>query len=106
MAGRVVPFPSPTNKPALEELVARVKTLAADSANIHWEHPHVQKRMESRNISMRQALEVLRIGRAISGPEMDDYGDWRIKLSRKVAGRRVQVVVAVKATHLVVVTVI
>ena len=55
---------------------------------------------------MRQALEVLRKGRPVSGPALDEYGDWRIKLTRKVAGRRVQVVVAVKEKHLVVVTVI
>jgi hypothetical protein len=55
---------------------------------------------------MRQVLDVLRLGEAVSEPKLDDYGDWRIKLRRFVAGRRVQVVVAVQATRLVVVTAI
>ena len=55
---------------------------------------------------MRQGLEVLRKGKGVSGPTLDEYGDYRIKLKRKVAGRRVQVVVAVKETHFDMVTVI
>ncbi len=55
---------------------------------------------------MRQILEVLRHGRAVSDPAADRYGEWRIKLKRRVAGRRVQVVVAVKEDHIVVVTAI
>lgn len=106
MAGRVVPFKLPKTAPTREELLVRVRNLAANSANIRWEHPHIRQRMDERNISMRQALEVLRKGKAISGPTQDDYGDWRLKLLRKVAGRRVQVVVAVLEKHLTVVTVI
>ena len=55
---------------------------------------------------MRQVLEVLRKGNGLDGPTPDEHGDYRIKLKRKVAGRRVQVVVAVKETHFVAVTVI
>ena len=55
---------------------------------------------------MRQVLEVLREGIGVDGPTLDEYGDFRIKLRRKVAGRRIQVVVAVKETHFVAVTVI
>ena len=55
---------------------------------------------------MRQMLEVIYEGEAIDGPRLDQYGDWRIKLARKVAGRRVQVVVAVAEKYFVAVTVI
>jgi hypothetical protein len=48
----------------------------------------------------------LRKGEGISGPTKDQYGDWRIKVRRYVAGRRVQVVVAVKEKEFTVVTVI
>jgi hypothetical protein len=70
------------------------------------DEPHLQLRMHQRNISMRQMLEVIAEGEAIDGPRLDQYGDWRIKLARKVAGRRVQVVVAVTETYFVPITVI
>ena len=55
---------------------------------------------------MRFILETLRLGVATTKPKLDRYGDWRIKLKHTVAGRPVQVVVAVKEDHVVVVTVI
>ena len=48
---------------------------------------------------MRSVLEVLRGGRPVGAPELDGYGDWRIKMRRKVAGKRFHVVVAVCADH-------
>ena len=80
--------------------------MATETTNLRFDHPHIQRRLVVRGITMRQILDVLRQGRATSGPTMDEYGDWRIKLKRRVAGRRVQVVVAVKEDHLVVVTAI
>jgi Domain of unknown function (DUF4258) len=59
-----------------------------------------------RKISMRQVLDTLRQGSVIDGPDKDEWGDWRVKLQRRVAGRRVQIVVAVKETHLVLITAI
>lgn len=85
---------------------AKVHELALDSANIDFEHPHFRERLAQRSLSMRQVLETLRQGEAVSEPTKDRYGDWRLKLRRFVAGRRVQVVVAVKPDHLVVVTAI
>jgi hypothetical protein len=106
MTGQIVPFPTPDKPPELDALVRRVREMALDSANIEWDHPHLRDRMAERTLTMRHALEVLRNGRAISGPTLDDYGDWRIKMTRKVAGRKVQVVVAVTEKNIVVVTVI
>ena len=103
----VIPFPVPkTPPPSREELVARLRALAMQSSNMRMDHPHLQKRFAQRGITMRQMLEVIRNGDAIDGPRLDPWGDWRIKLVRKVAGRRVQVVVAVAETYFVPVTVI
>jgi hypothetical protein len=73
---------------------------------MRMDEPHLRLRMQQRGISMRQMLEVIAEGEAIDGPRLDQYGDWRIKLARKVAGRRVQVVVAVAETYFTPVTVI
>jgi hypothetical protein len=103
----VVPFSKLENKtiPNQNELVKLTHELAKESENIRFEAPHAQLRLQERNISIRQVLEVLRNGHCVSGPTQDKYGDWRIKLRRMVAGKRVQVVVAVKKTYLEVITV-
>lgn len=110
MTGKVVPFCQPTaveeKPPSAAVLEARVHRLAQRSINLRMGHPHFQKRLAQRKITMRQVLEVLRSGCVIDGPTKDEWGDWRVKLQRRVAGRRVQVVVAVKENHLDVVTAI
>lgn len=108
MTARIVPFPAPERRPSVEELTDRVRKMASDpeTDNIRFDHPHFQERLARRNKTMRQVLEVLRHGVAVDKPKLDEFGDWRIKLRRKVAGTRVQVVVAVKDTHIVLVTVI
>lgn len=91
--------------PSAADLTTLTHNLAMDSENIRFDAPHAQQRMRERKINMRQVLEVLRNGTCVSGPTNDQYGDWRIKLRRMVAGKRVQVVVVVKKTHLEVITV-
>ena len=82
------------------ELAKQVKALAsADSVNVRMDIPHFQDRMVERGIDMRSVLEVLRKGRSVGPPEQDENGDWRIKMRRKVAGRRVAVVVSVQDDH-------
>ena len=97
----IVPFPKvPAESPSVDQLVGHVHSLAlADSLNVRMSEPHFKMRMTERGISMRLVLEVLRSGRAVGRPEQDEFGDWRIGLRRKVAGRRVHVVVAVCADH-------
>jgi len=103
----VVPFPTPkTPPPSREEMVERLRALATDTTNMRMDHPHLQERMAGRRVTMRQMLEVIRTGEANDGPKLDKYGDWRIRLIRKVAGRRVQVVVVVMETYFVPITVI
>ena len=96
----------PPSVPSRDELVQKIRALATETTNLRFDHPHVQQRLAERGVTMRQVLTVLRQGNAISGPTLDEHGDWRIKLKKRVAGRRVQVVVAVKEEHLVVVTAI
>ncbi len=108
MGENIVPFRAkrPSSAPSRDEIVQKVRALAAETTNLRFDHPHIQQRLAKRGITMRQVLEVLRQGSITSGPTLDEHGDWRIKLKRRVAGRRVQVVVAVKEDHLVVVTAI
>lgn len=106
MTAIVVPLRHPNTAPTLAELVAKVRVLAEDTDSVEFLNPHVQMRMSQRGVSMRQVLETLRKGDGMSGPKQDEYGDWRIKLRRLVAGRRVQVVVAVKEKTLALITVI
>jgi hypothetical protein len=109
MSDRVVPLRPPEQPPRLDELVLQTRALAApgqDTTRIHFDHPHFQQRLVQRKVSMRQVLETLREGSAEGTPTRDHYGDWRIKLRHTASGRPVQVVVAVKQDHLVLVTVI
>ena len=103
MSAQIIRFrPGPTAK-FLEQ---KVRELAADSGNIRFGPFHVKQRMGERNLNMRQVLECIRNGSRVGSPIKDEYGDWRLKLRRLVAGRRVQVVVAIKEDHLTVGTAI
>lgn len=105
--GEVHAFPQPKiPSESLEELVKRTHELAEKSENVSWDCPHAQQRMRERGISIRQIFDVLRNGKGIDGPTLDQYGDWRIKLKRFSAGRSVQVVVVVRKDFLEVITVI
>ena len=86
--------------PSADQLVSRVHSLAlADSLNVRMSEPHFRQRMRERGIAVRLVMEVLKSGRAVGRPELDEFGDWRIHMRRKVAGQRVNVVVAVCADH-------
>jgi hypothetical protein len=82
--------------PSLVDLVNRVRILAKDSDNIGFSSPHLKDRMKSRGKTMREILEVLKRGEGVKGPDLDEFGDYRIKLRRCVCGKRTQVVVAVR----------
>ena len=106
MKAKVVRFrPRQAPTPTLQELVQKAREHAAEG-RIAFDHPHMQERMVTRGITMRQVLEVVNKGEGVSGPTKDQWGDWRIKLKRLVAGRKVQVVLAVTETRCVVVTAI
>jgi hypothetical protein len=106
--GNVVQFrPDPRKEaaPTLRQLVEKVRELAQDSENIGFLNPHVQERMLLRGKTMREILEVLSKGEGVKGPDLGEFGDYRIKLRRYVCGKRTQVVVAVRERDLSVITV-
>lgn len=105
--GEVFVFPQPTTPPeSLAELVQRTHELSKKSENVSWDCPHAKLRMQQRKITSRQIFDVLRHGKGVDGPTLDQYGDWRIKLKHFSAGRSVQVVVVVRKDFLEVITVI
>ena len=105
VAGRsVIPFPFTGGNPSAEELAEHVRLLAVDSFNIRMDEPHFREAMADAGLGMRQVLEVLRNGRVNGYPELDEYGDYLIRMVRRVAGTRVVVVVAVCGDHAVCIT--
>ena len=56
---------------------------------------HVLDRMDERVITFRQALETIRRGEIVAGPETDEYGESKVTLKRRYAGQVVRVVVAI-----------
>lgn len=107
MNSNVLQFQPNKPVPTRKELVDRVRELAVpgDTSKINFRITHLQERMRQRGVTMRQILETLRHGECVSGPKLDDHGDWRIKLSAMVAGRRIQVWVAVRPRRVAVITV-
>jgi hypothetical protein len=73
---------------------------------MRFNEPHFKQQLVARQLNMRQVLETVRKGCPVGSPKLDRWGDWRVKLRRKVAGKRVQVVLAVKEDHFVAITAI
>ena len=104
--GEVVKFPVPMIPPkSLDELVRLTHELAQDSEKVYLDYPHAKERMTERSITIQQIFDVLRHGKGVSGPNLDSYGCWRIRLERFSVGRTIQVVVVVKEERLEVITV-
>ena len=89
-----------------EVALAVIRSVAQAAGSIGWSD-HAREMLVERDISTRQALDTIRRGRMIEGPTLDEHNEWRCKLVRRTAGRRVQVVVATDGDQsLTVVTVI
>lgn len=54
-------------------------------------------KMLERGFTMRQVLETIKEGVVNQGPTRDEYGEWRCRVKRRVAGHLVRVVVAVSS---------
>lgn len=100
----IVPFPQSLAK---REALVIIRAAATDSGRIGWSN-HARARMEERDVTVRQALDTLRNGRIVSGPTLDEYGEWRVTLRKRSAGRLTRVAVAIKrgSRNLTVITVI
>ena len=82
-ASEPVPF-----KPRPETLRDLVHRLAADTDNIAWSM-HAQERMYERGITDKMAVEVLQKGDCKGDVEAGAKpGEWKLKLARRVKGRR------------------
>ena len=103
---KILLFKELNNPPEpLEDLVKKAHLLAKDSENVFY-CPHAKEQMNKRKVSSRQVLDVLRNGNRIGSPNLDKYGDWRIKMKLYTAGRKVQVVAVVNENRIEVITVI
>lgn len=91
--------------PTAGQMLSRIREMV-EQGKMQWDEPHFRQRLVERQLSMRQILETAKKGTPVGSPRLDEWGDWRLKLKRKVAGRRVQVVVAMKSDHFVFVTAI
>lgn len=104
MKNNIVRFPArPPPHKTTEELIERIRLLAAPDAarNSVRQAPQFQSRLVAAGLSKREVLETARKGCVVGTPEMDERGDWTMNLKRKVAGRRVQLVVTLRQDHLV-----
>lgn len=54
-------------------------------------------KMLERGFSMRQAIETIKEGVVNQGPTRDEFGEWRCRVKRRVAGKLVRVAVAISA---------
>ena len=54
-------------------------------------------KMLERDFTMRQVLETIKEGVVNEGPALDEYGEWRCRVKRRVAGHLVRVVVAISS---------
>jgi hypothetical protein len=70
-----------------------------------FDEAHFLKMLQERQITTTHVYEVLSAGSVIDDPWLDEYGEWRSMLKRKVAGTRVKVAVALGSEWLTVVTV-
>ena len=101
----IVPFPDRRGL-SREAALAVIRGVGQEAGNIGW-FDHAREMLVERDISMRQALDTFRRGRMIDGPILDEHNEWRCKLVKRTAGRRVQVVIATDGNRsLTVVTVI
>ena len=88
MTAVVVSFGLP--RPTAEALIHR---LAREGKFAR--EPVMVAKMAERQFSMRQMMETIKHGTINQGPWKDEYGDWRCRVKRRVAGRLVRVVVAI-----------
>lgn len=101
--GKVIPFDNPFSD--LDRCARHIEE-CLDRSDVDFEQPHFRERLRERDITMRQVLSTLQKGEIIDGPKRDAYNDFRVKMKRYVAGRKIQVVVALNVGKCTVVTVI
>lgn len=94
-----VAVPGPTRA----EFQARVRTRIQED-RIIFDERHFVEQISDRGLTTRQVYDVLAFGAVIEDPYLDEFGEWRALMKRKVAGVRIKVAVALGAEWLTVVT--
>jgi len=73
-----------------------IRKAAENTDRIGWSD-HALKRMRQRRVSASQILKVLRKGKMIGNPNLDnDTGHWKSKLEHYTAGDCLNVIVAIE----------
>jgi hypothetical protein len=110
MTGTVLPFrkPAPPKRkirvPTAPELARKVRRMLKFSRML-LPHPTAKHWYLLKGITSMQILATIKHGQPTGQPVLNNDGDWQITLKRVAAGRKVQVTMAVKADHFVVVDV-
>ena len=78
-------------RPHAEALIHRL----AHENKFGWGSDFTSK-LRARSFTMRQVIETLKGGTINQGPARDEYGEWKCRIKRRVAGRLVRVVVAIQ----------
>ena len=103
LTGKVFPFDNPFFD--IDRSAHHIKKCLGRS-DVDFEQPHFRERLRERDVTMRQVLSTLQKGKIIDGPKRDVHNDFRVKMRRYVADRKIQVVVALNVGKCTVVTVI
>jgi Domain of unknown function (DUF4258) len=84
----------------------RIRDISFDSDRVIFMH-HAEERMEQRDISRPDVLEVLRSGYVDDTPREEFAGEWKCKVTSKLRGRTAGVVTVVvdAESQLIIVTV-
>jgi len=93
MTAEIVPFGLP--RPIAEQTIRRLARV--DRFVIE---PVFSLKMRERGFTMRQVMETLKEGHINQGPRLDECGDWRCRVKKRIAGRLVRVVVAIHDMNL------
>jgi Domain of unknown function (DUF4258) len=75
-------------QPRPDRLATTIRRLAADTSKIAWSD-HARKRMHEREITVMAVLDVVRTGYPSGEVEPGKHpGEWKLKLSKPIKGRR------------------
>jgi hypothetical protein len=92
MTADIVPFGLP--RPVAQELIHRLA-----SEGQFTREPEFIRKQNEREFSMRQVLETIKLGSINQGPTLDECGDWRCRVKKRVAGRLVRIVLAIHSMN-------
>lgn len=108
MSAEIVPFgrkrgPRPPSRPEAEEAIHRLAKEGKYGFGDVFETEDgefisdFELKMLARGFTTRQVMETIKEGTVNQGPARDEYGEWRCRVKRRVAGHLVRVVVAISS---------